>query len=112
MKMTVTPVTDDVKKVTLAGDMDLDGATKIDVGFAAVAGNTDKIMVDLSEVGFLASIGIRTLLVNAKTVQRRGGNMVVVNPQPMVEKVLRTSSIDQFIAIYPNADEALAALTA
>jgi anti-sigma B factor antagonist len=112
MEMTVEQLADGVKKVLLVGELDIDGARKIDLAFSALAGSTNKLLIDLSRVNFLASIGIRTLVLNAQVVNRRGGMMVAFNPQPMVEKVLLTSGINQVIPIFNDANSAFDALRA
>jgi anti-anti-sigma factor len=75
----------------------------------ALAGAKKLILVDLSEVVSLASVGIRTLLVNAKVVQRRGGKLVLAAPQPIVEQVLRSAGIPELIPTYPDLDSAIGA---
>lgn len=57
----------------------------------------------MSEVSFLASLGIRTLITAAKTVSSNGGKLVLLSPQPNVEKVLRESRVDTVLPII--ADE-------
>ena len=112
MEMTVEQLADGIKKVHLVGEMDIVGAGKIDLPFSALAGSTNKILIDLSGLEFLASIGIRTLVLSAQTVKRRGGKMVAFNAQPIVEKVLRTSGTVELIPIFDDATSALAALGA
>ena len=112
MEMTVEQLVDGIKKVRLVGDMDIVGAGEIDLPFSALAGNTNRILIDLSGLDFLASIGIRTLVLTAQAVKRRGGKMVAFNAQPIVEKVLRTSGIVELIPIFSDDASALAALRA
>jgi anti-anti-sigma factor len=59
--------------------------------------------VDLSGVTFIASLGIRTLITGAKATANNGGKMVLLNPQPNVERVLRTSRVDTVIPIIDDA---------
>ena len=66
----------DVVTVVLVGQLDVMGAGKIDLQFNAAGAHRD-VIVDMAGVDFLASIGIRTLVVGAKTVQRRGGTLVL-----------------------------------
>ena len=61
MKMAVEPVTPGVVKVILDGRMDITGAAVIDLQFSAITGSNKGVVVDLTNVSFLASIGIRTL---------------------------------------------------
>ena len=110
MEMTIEQLADGIKKVLLVGDLDIVGAREIDLPFSTLAGSTNKLLVDLSQVDFLSSIGIRTLMLNAQVVKRRGGMIVLLNPQPIVEKILQTSGTDQIIPIFKESESALAAL--
>ncbi len=112
MEMQVTEIAPQTIRVTLTGRLDMAGAEKIDLGFSAVAGANRRIMVDLSAVTFLASIGIRTLLVGAKTVLRRGGKLVLLNPLPDVEEVLEVTGVTDLMPVARNEAAALAALAA
>jgi anti-anti-sigma factor len=67
--------------------------------------------VDLSQVPFLASIGIRILLTNARVLRQRGGRMALLNPQSMVEEVLKVTGIESIIPIFHDLEAASAALT-
>ena len=71
------------------------------------------MVVDLSPLKFLASIGIRALIVTAKTVQKRGGKMVlVVNDGSTVRMSLEATGIDALIPVFGSAADAeKAALT-
>ena len=73
MEMQVTTISWDAVRVVLNGRLDMAGSAKIDVPFNVAAGANRNIIVDMSAVTFVASIGIRTLVIGAKTVQRRGG---------------------------------------
>jgi anti-sigma B factor antagonist len=99
MKLDVANIENGITKVSLSGRLDIDGALKIDSEFNKIAEETKNVLVDLSEVTFLASLGIRTLITGAKAAANNGGKMVLLNPQPIVEKVLRTSRVDTVIPI-------------
>lgn len=101
-----------IVKVILSGRMDLLGTQAIDMKFTALtATQKAPFLVDLSEVSFLASLGMRTLLSSAKAVSMRGGLMVIYNPQPNVQEVLETSGISSLIPIFHDFQEAMDALT-
>ncbi|MGA8170032.1 MAG: STAS domain-containing protein, partial [Methylocystis sp.] len=57
----------------------------------------------LSEVTFLASLGIRTLIIGAKETANVGGKLVLLNPQPNVASVLRSSNVDTVMPIIDAA---------
>jgi anti-anti-sigma factor len=99
MDLEVADLENGITKVTLSGRFDVEGALKIDGEFNAIAEQKKKLLVDLSSVTFIASLGIRTLITGAKATANNGGKMVLLDPQPNVEKVLRTSRVDTVIPI-------------
>ena len=110
--MNVEPLALGVVKVILNGRLDITGAGLIDLQFSAIAGSHRGVVVDLTNVSFLASIGIRTLLLGAKAVQRRGGTFVLLNPADEVEKVLEVTGVTDLMPIFHDNDAALAAVAA
>ena len=107
------PLANNILKVNLSGRLDLQGAQSIDMKFTALTATRDNpVLVDISEVSFLASLGMRTLLTAAKAVTRRGGLMVLFKPQPNVMEVLEASGVSTLIPIYNELDSAIAALNA
>ena len=99
MNLYVAELDDGITKVSLSGRLDIDGALKIDNEFNAIAEKKKKVLVDLSGVTFIASLGIRTLITGAKAATNNGGKMVLLNPQPNVEQVLRTTYADTVMPI-------------
>ncbi len=112
MDMTVEQLDDGVVKAVLSGRLDISGAAEIDMRFNVLAGANKALIVDMAGVPFLASIGIRTLLIGAKAIQRRGGKMVLLRPTPEVEKVLWVSGVADLMPIFHTDAEALAAFAA
>jgi anti-anti-sigma factor len=100
----------EVTRVILDGRMDIQGAAAIDLKMNVLAGSSKFLLLDLTNVSFLGSMGLRSIVLPAQTVKRRGGKMALLNPSPMVEEVLKASNIDEIIPIYHNLDAAVAAL--
>jgi anti-anti-sigma factor len=96
-----------ILKVNLSGRLDVLGAQAIDMKFTALtATQKAHVLVDMSEVSFLASLGMRTLLSSAKALSNRGGHMVLYKPQPNVLDVLETSGISSLIPVCNDLEEA------
>ena len=108
MNLDITDLDNGITRVQLSGRMDVQGALAIDKEFGALADQKKKVVIDLSNVTFLASLGIRTLIMSCKTLASKGGGMVLLNPQPNVEKVLRTSGVDTVIQIVRDMSAASA----
>jgi anti-sigma B factor antagonist len=97
--------------ITLAGKLDIIGTGEIDTKFAGYcARDRMRLIVDVSEVDFLASIGIRMLILNARSLAGRGGKMVLLSPTPDVENVLDLTGIPGIIPIYSDLESAGTAL--
>lgn len=88
-------------KINLSGRMDTAGVTQhADIRFAGMcAAPRTAIAVDLSDVSFLASVGIRSLVSNAQAVVRRGGKFVLLNPAPNVTRVLEMAGLLELLPI-------------
>lgn len=100
----------EVTRVILDGRLDIQGSAAIDLKMNVLAGSSKFLLLDLTNVSFLGSMGLRSIVLPAQTVKRRGGKMALLNPTPMVEEVLKTSNIDEIIPIFHDLDAAVAAL--
>src|SRR5687768_17367478 len=93
--------------IKLAGRLDIIGTGEIETKFTGYcSGEKIRVIVDLSEVDFLASIGIRLLMLTAKSVASRGGKMVLLNPQPEIQHVLDVTGIPAIIPVYSQFESA------
>lgn len=101
-----------VLKITLQGRMDVQGAQDVDLKFSGYTATRRLVIVDLSEVNFLASMGIRSILLVAKAIAARGGKVALYNPDANVTKVLETAGVDSIIPICRSVDEACKAVSA
>jgi anti-anti-sigma factor len=109
--MTIQPLADDLTLINLDGRLDIAGAEAIDDQFSfATATRPKRIIVDLAQVDFLASIGVRILFTAARAQSARGGRIALAQPSPMVHKVLTTAGVDQMIPIFDTVDAARSAL--
>ena len=110
MELIVETLPNGVTKAVLIGRLDIDGAARIDVRFSALANSPFGVAVDLSEVTFIASMGIRTLMLCARTLAAGGRRLALVSPQPNVEKALRATGVDEVMEIFTSLDSAAEAL--
>jgi anti-sigma B factor antagonist len=111
MELVVNELETGILGINLSGRMDIMGTQQIDLKFTALTSTRRAhVLVDLSNVSFIASIGIRTLINNAKAQKLRGGMMVLYKPNNQVEEVLRATGIDTIIPIAHDIDAARGAL--
>ncbi len=100
----------DITRVLLDGRLDIQGASAVDLRMNVLAGSSKFLLIDLASVSFLGSMGLRSILLPAQAVHRRGGKVALFGPVPMVEAVLKASNIDKIIPIFHDLDSAVAAL--
>jgi anti-sigma B factor antagonist len=99
-----------ITKVALDGRLDIAGAALVDLKMNVVAGNAKKLLIDLQKVSFLGSMGLRSIVLPARSVLGRGGKVVLFAPTEMVESVIKTSGIDSLLPLHHDLNAAIAAL--
>ena len=110
MEMVVEELPGGITRAALSGRMDIDGALSVEERFKVLSRLRRKLIVDLADLSFMASMGLRTLVMAARSLAELGGRMALVNPQPNVERVLETSGIGELIGVHPSVDSAIAAM--
>ena|SRR5688572_26686491 len=107
MELQYNELNNNIRSLKLIGTLDVIGVGNIETKFAGYcSGNNVRVLVDLSEVDFLASIGIRLLILTAKSIASRGGRMVLLSPIPEVLNVLEITGIPAIIPIYSSLESA------
>ncbi|WP_341716083.1 STAS domain-containing protein [Micromonospora sp. FIMYZ51] len=62
-----------------------------------------ELRVDLSDLLMLSAAGVRALVAARLRVRAQGGELVLVNPSPMVERVLRATGLRRVIPVVAQA---------
>jgi Golgi phosphoprotein 3 len=62
-------------------------------------GEAESITIDLSELEFISSAGLRVLLLAAKSALAKGGQAVLVSPRPLVAEALKLSGFEAIFLI-------------
>lgn len=112
MELQVDDIGGTVNCVRLNGRLDAPGADQIGVRFTASGSAPGRhTMVDLSQVSFMASMGIRLLIATARAARARGSMFVMFGAPDLVHEVLVDSAIDQIIPLFGTEAEALKSVT-
>jgi anti-anti-sigma factor len=108
MSISHTDVGDDLRKIVILGRLDIAGTDSVAGELEKLAATPKKgVVVDLSSLKFLASIGIRALFKSAKAVKDRGGKMVlVVGTNSTVMMSLEATGVSNIIPIFKSTAEA------
>lgn len=98
--------------ISISERLDLQGTEKVEQSFLALT-RTGKqnILVDLSDVTFLSSVGIRMLIAGGKALKGTGGRMVlVVGVNAAVIKTLKMTCVDAILPMFEKFEAAEASL--
>jgi anti-anti-sigma factor len=104
-------VSDKLRVITLVDRMDVQGTERVEAKLGELAQCGHGVIVDLKEVTFLSSVGIRALVANGKALKAAGGKMVlVVGENASVMKTLKTTVTDALLPVFVGQEEAMASL--
>ena len=99
-----------VAVVSIGGEIDLSTAPAFEAVIAEALEEDPRVLViDLSEVTFMASVGLRVL---AGTQEKVGKSIqiAVVADGMATSRPIQLTGLDKLISLYPTLDEALTAL--
>ncbi len=99
-----------VQVLTVTGEVDLATAPALENAIESILGSKPRgLVIDLSEVGFLASAGMAVLVA---AHQRAGATRIaVVADGPATSRQLKMTSLDQVFALHTTLGEALTSLS-
>ncbi len=114
MNLDFQDIDDRLRHVQITGRMDSAGIDQISTKLAALTATASKrLVLDLRGVDFLASLGIRLVLQNAKAQTARGGKCVLlVAANSVVAETLQTAGIPSLVSMFTEAADATAAALA
>ena len=108
MEMEVRSETDDITYVALTGRIDIESIGDWDQKFTELLVKRQKpAIVDLSGVEYISSIGLRMLIAAAKPLSEHNVGMILLNPKPHIEEVLRTAAFHRIMPIEHDFKKAL-----
>jgi len=110
MELRVEHLSGAVDRAVAIGRWDVAGAAEIDLHFSALSGSGRSIILDMAQVAFLSSMGIRSIVMAAKAVGSRRAKMVLLAPDAHVAAVLTGAGIDTLVPIHLTLETALAAV--
>ena len=100
--------TANIARVKLRGRLDTPGVDRVEAKFtSAVVPEGRNTVVDLSEVGFIASMGLRMFIGLAKALKRNNAKMVLFAPQSQVNEVFNTVVLREIVPIVVDEAEAV-----
>lgn len=98
--------------IALNGRLDISGASAVELRFTALAAGHTSVVVDMQGVEFMASMGLRLLIMAGRKAASKGGRLVLWRPQPVVADVITTAGVDSLLPMVDSLAEAEARVLA
>lgn len=77
---------------------------------AATASGNARVLIDLADLSYISSMGLRALLTAAKRINAKGGRLALCALQAQVAEVFEISGFNAIVPVYKDRESALAAL--
>ncbi|HEY5730553.1 MAG TPA: STAS domain-containing protein [Anaerolineales bacterium] len=97
-----------VAVVTVSGRVDSFTASMLDTELAKIVRENKQLVLDLKEVVYMSSAGVRAIVRTLQTAQKSNGGVSLACVTESVETVLRTVGMLELLKVYPSVDEAVA----
>ena len=90
------------------GRLDAFGASKMDGALKEFVKKDDlHVIVDMKDVQYLSSAGIRVFLSTFQLLKKRGGELYLININPYPFEVLEIAGFDKLFSIHSDLEEAI-----
>lgn len=111
MQMQLGDAGQGILNVSLAGRLDTPGVDRIETQLTAhLVPSGARAIVDLSEVAFIGSGGIRMFVTISRALTRRGGKLALYGAQPTVAQVFESTYLNDIVPVREDATAAAAAV--
>ncbi len=91
------------------GRVDGNNAREFEEALSTAIGKDDRLLIlDLQDLAYISSAGLRVLLMVAKEFQRRGGKLVVCSLTETINEVFEISGFSKIIPTHTSRADALA----
>jgi len=87
--------------ITLSGEADVTNAAELSALVTGqLSGGTLHLTIDTSRLIFADTAALRVLVLAARTLRQRGGDLVLLRPQRTLVRVMQITGTDQMFTIH------------
>lgn len=98
-----------VQVIQINGNLDTSTSPKAETQINEMINNGElKMIIDLSDTGFVSSAGLRVFLSTAKQITAKGGAVKFCGANEVVQEILDISGFSGILDVKASQDEALA----
>lgn len=102
-------ISKDTLKLQITGDLDAHTADELRDSLENILDSDHRkihLILDLEGVNFIDSSGLGVILGCYRKVSKRNGKVIIINPQPHVQKILELSGINRVIPVVRDMERA------
>ena len=104
-----TDNTQSVSVMKVKGRVDSETATELDDALTKLLqDNKNKIVLNLQDVNYMSSAGLRAMVKAYQSANKSGGDLRLASVSEPIEVILRTVGMMQMLKMYPTNQEAMA----
>lgn len=107
MEISTVRLNGDILRVTLNGSLDIAGAGEAEPKFKQICADELRVIINMAGVDFMASIGVRVLVMSAKQIGNRGGRLALYGCTPDVAGILKSVGVDTILFMKDSEEEAI-----
>ena len=100
----------DATIVAFEGDVDLQSSPDARKVLLEMVGKGQPIMVDLSEVGYIDSSGVASLVESFQAARKSGQDLVLISVSDGAKRVLELARLDKVFTICDTLEDGIAAI--
>jgi len=96
--------------VAFDGDVDLQSSPEARKALLDAVGRGLPVLVDLSQVGYIDSSGVASLVESFQAARKAGQNLVLISVSDGAKRVLELARLDKVFTICDSLDDGIAAV--
>lgn len=95
--------------LSVEGRLDYQGAGDFQTkALALVNGGVRWMLIDFGGTSFLASMGIRAIMIPYQEISKAGGKLAITGLSPELQRLFETAGLHKLFTIFPSVEAALA----
>ncbi len=98
----------DVKVIHFEGKLDVNLSLAVEVELEKmITLGVKKIIIDLKNVEYLSSSGLRIFISAMRKLNEQGGHLLLCSITPMVKKIFKIVELEDLFQVYDTLEEAI-----
>lgn len=103
---------DEITVIEIVGELDTTTAYNVQNQILPMAEKSRKILLDMSDVTYMSSAGLRILLMLYRTIQEKHGEIVLVGLSEEIKDIMSMTGFLDFFVTFERREDGLQSLEA